>query len=139
MYPVYETDLSVGTEIEELPLLPEFPTTTRIPEFVAQFEELTGWMDPTSHGLIEPPLWLVGKILPKTWDNCRKTSERKSQSHSYDDPIDLLIKLAMERENHSHMEKYLCKHRKVYSVFSTVFLLLLLLVVAVGCPAAGFG
>ena len=30
-------------------------------------------------------------------------------------------------------------NRKVYSVFSTVFLLLLLLVVAVGCPAAGFG
>ena len=29
--------------------------------------------------------------------------------------------------------------RKVYSVFSTVFLLLLLLVVAVGCPGAGFG
>ena len=29
--------------------------------------------------------------------------------------------------------------RKVYSVFSTVFLLLLLLVVAIGCPAAGFG
>ena len=32
-----------------------------------------------------------------------------------------------------------CTLRKVYSVFSTVFLLLLLLVVAVGCPAAGFG
>ena len=30
-------------------------------------------------------------------------------------------------------------HRKVYSVFSTVFLLLLLLAVAVGCPAACFG
>ena len=29
--------------------------------------------------------------------------------------------------------------RKVYSVFSTVFLLLLLLVAAVGCPAACFG
>ena len=29
--------------------------------------------------------------------------------------------------------------RKVYSVFSTVFWLLLLLVVAVGCPAACFG
>ena len=29
--------------------------------------------------------------------------------------------------------------RKVYSVFSTVFLLLLLLAVAVGCPAACFG
>ena len=30
-------------------------------------------------------------------------------------------------------------YRKVYSVFSTVFLLLLLLAVAVGCPAACFG
>ena len=30
MYPVYETDLSVPTEIEELPPLPEFPTATRI-------------------------------------------------------------------------------------------------------------
>ena len=34
---------------------------------------------------------------------------------------------------------YATMMRKVYSVFSTVFLLLLLLVVAVGCPAAGFG
>ena len=34
---------------------------------------------------------------------------------------------------------YIHRLRKVYSVFSTVFLLLLLLVVAVGCPAAGFG
>ena len=34
---------------------------------------------------------------------------------------------------------FLTLWRKVYSVFSTVFLLLLLLVVAVGCPAAGFG
>ena len=36
-------------------------------------------------------------------------------------------------------QKHLVSPRKVYSVFSTVFLLLLLLVVAVGCPAAGFG
>ena len=40
MYPVYETDLSVQTEIEELPPLPEIPTATRISEFVAQLEEL---------------------------------------------------------------------------------------------------
>ena len=31
------------------------------------------------------------------------------------------------------------EYRKVYSVFSTVFLLLLLLAFAVGCPAACFG
>ena len=35
MYPVYETDLSVRTEIEELPPLPEFPTAARISQFVA--------------------------------------------------------------------------------------------------------
>ena len=35
--------------------------------------------------------------------------------------------------------RLLITFRKVYSVFSTVVLLLLLLVVAVGCPAAGFG
>ena len=34
MYPVYETDLSVRTEIEELPPLPEFPTAARISEFI---------------------------------------------------------------------------------------------------------
>ena len=37
-----------------------------------------------------------------------------------------------------HLKRYY-DPRNVYSVFSTVFLLLLLLVVAVGCPAAGFG
>ena len=30
--------------------------------------------------------------------------------HSHNDLVDLLIELAMERENDSHMDKYLCKH-----------------------------
>ena len=30
MYPVYKTDLSVSTEIEQLPSLPESPTAARI-------------------------------------------------------------------------------------------------------------
>ena len=42
MYPVYERNLSVRTEIDELPLLPQFPTAARISEFVAQLEELMG-------------------------------------------------------------------------------------------------
>ena len=42
MFPVYTTDLSVRTEIEELPPLPEFPTAARIFEYVAQSEELMG-------------------------------------------------------------------------------------------------
>ena len=65
MYPVYKTDLSVLTEIEELPPLPEFPTAARISEFVAQFEELMGRMNPSSYGPTEPHLWLLGKIRTK--------------------------------------------------------------------------
>ena len=110
MYPVYETDFSVRTETEELPALPEFPTAAGNSEFVAQLEELMGPMNPSSYGPTEPNLWLVGKIPPKNWENCRWTSERKSRTHSYDELIDLLMELAMERENDSHMDKYLRKH-----------------------------
>ena len=46
MYPVHEMDLSVRTEIDELPPLPEFPTAARISKFVAQSEELMGRMNP---------------------------------------------------------------------------------------------
>ena len=56
MYPVHETDLSVRTEIQELPSLPKFPTAARISDFVAQLEELIGDMNPTSYGPTEPDL-----------------------------------------------------------------------------------
>ena len=69
-----------------------------------------GRMNPTSYGPTEPHLWLVGKIPPRTWENCRHTSERKSATHSYDDLVDLLIELAMDKENDSHMDRYLRKH-----------------------------
>ena len=110
MYSVYETDLSVRTEIEELPPLPESPTAARISEFIAQLEELMGRMNPSSYKPIAPHLWLVGKIPTKMWDNCRGTSARKARTRSYHDLVDLLIELAMERENDSHMDKYLRKH-----------------------------
>ena len=48
MYPVYETDLSVRTEIEELCTLPEFPTAACISECVALLEELMGRMNSSS-------------------------------------------------------------------------------------------
>ena len=38
MFPVYETDLSVRTAIEELPMLPELPTAARISEFVCNLK-----------------------------------------------------------------------------------------------------
>ena len=94
MYPVYETGLSVRTEIEELPPLPEFPSAARISEFLAQVEELMGRLNPMSYRPTEPHLCLLGNIPPKTWDNCRETSERNSRTHSYEYPVDLLIELA---------------------------------------------
>ena len=110
LYPVYETDLSVCTEIEELPSLPEFPTAARISGFVAQLEDLVGCMKCMSHGPTTPHLWLVGKVLPKPWNNCREAFERKARTHSYNELADLLIQFTMERENESHMDKYLRKH-----------------------------
>ena len=110
MYPVYKTDLSVRTEIGELPPLPEFLTAARISAFVAHLEELNGRMNPSSYGSTEPHLWLVGKFPTRTWENCRETSEMKSRTHSYDDLVHLLIELAMDRENDSHIDKYLRKH-----------------------------
>ena len=35
-FPVYETDLSVRTQIEELSLLPEFPSAARVSEYVVR-------------------------------------------------------------------------------------------------------
>ena len=109
-FPVYEADLSVGTQIEELPMLPEFPSAARVSEYVCNLEYLFSRMNVASYGATEPHLWLMSKIPARTWDDCRTTSERKSRTHTYDDLVDLLIKLALERENDSHMEKFLKLH-----------------------------
>ena len=109
-FPVYETDLSVRTQIEELPMLPEFPSAARVSEYVCDLEYLFSRMNVGSYGATEPDLWLMSKIPQRTWDDCRSTSERRSRTHSYDQLVDLLIELALERENDSHMEKFLKKH-----------------------------
>ena len=64
-------------------------------------------MNPTPYGPKESHLRLVGKITPKTWENCREMSEGKAPTNCHNDLVDLLIELAMERENDSHMHKYL--------------------------------
>ena len=77
-FPVYETDLSVRTQIEELPMLPEFPSAARISEYVCDLEYLFLRMNVGSYGATEPHLWLLSKIPQRTWDDCHSTSERKS-------------------------------------------------------------
>ena len=108
-FPVYETDLSVRTQIEELPMLPEFPSAARVSEYVCNLEYLFSRMNVGSYGVTEPHLWLMSKIPSRTWGDCRTTSEGKSRSYTCDDLVDLLIELALERENDSHMEKFLKK------------------------------
>ena len=90
-FPVYETDLSVRTQTEELPMLPEFPSAARVSEYVCDVEYLISRMNVGSYGPSEPHLWLVSKIPTRTWDDCRTSSERKSRTHMYDDLVDLLI------------------------------------------------
>ena len=109
-FPVHETDLSVRTQIEELPTLPEVPSAARVCEYVCDLEYLFSRMNVGSYGPTDPHLWLVSKIPTRMWDECRTTSERKSRTHTYDDLVDLLIELALERENDSHMEKFLKRH-----------------------------
>ena len=64
--PVYETDLSVRTQIEEIPMLPEFPFAARISEYVCDLEYLFSRMNVGSYGATEPHLWLMSKMPQRT-------------------------------------------------------------------------
>ena len=86
-------------------MLPDFPSAARISEYVCDLEYLFSRMNVGSYRATEPHLWLMSKITQRTWDDCRSTSERKSKTHSYDELVDLLIELALERENDPHVEK----------------------------------
>ena len=66
-FPGYKTDLSVRTQIEELPMLPEFPSTAQISEYLCDLEYLFSRMNVGSYGPTEPHLRLVGKIPTSTW------------------------------------------------------------------------
>ena len=91
-------------------MLPEFPSAARVSEYVCDLEFLFSRMNMGPYGPTEPHLWLVSKIPTRMWDNCRTTSETKSRTHKYDDLVDLLIELAFERENDSHLETFLKSH-----------------------------
>ena len=91
-------------------MLPEFPFAAPVSEYVCDLEYLFSRMNVGSYGPTEPHLWLVSKIPKRTWDDCRSTSERKSRTHTYDDLVDLLIELSLERENDSRMETLLKRH-----------------------------
>ena len=106
-FPVYETSLSVPTNIEEIPMLPKFPSATRVSKYVCDLGYLFSRMNVASYEGTEPHLWLMSKISTRTWDVCRTTSEGRNRTHTDDDLVHLLMQLALERENDSHIEKFL--------------------------------
>ena len=85
-------------------------SAARVSEYVCDLQYLFSGMNMGSYGPTDPHLWLVSKNPTRTWRDCPSTSERKSRTHTYDDLVDLLIELGLERENDSHMEKILKKH-----------------------------
>ena len=91
-------------------LLSEFSSAARVSEYVCDLDYLSSRVNVGLYGPTEPHLWLVSKIPTRTWDDCRTTSERKSPTHTYDDLMDLLIELVLERKKDSHMEKFLKRH-----------------------------
>ena len=109
-FPVYEMDLNVRTQIEELPMLPEFHSAACISEYLCDVEYLFSWMNVGSYAPAKPHLWLEGKTSLRTWEDCTSDSKRKRRTHTYNDLVDLLIELALERENDCHMEKFLKRH-----------------------------
>ena len=89
------------TQIGELPLLPEFPSAAQISQYVCDPEYLLSRMNMGSHGPTKPHLWRLGKIPLRTWEDCRCTSEKKGRTRTYNDLLDLLIELLLDRENAS--------------------------------------
>ena len=82
-------------------MLPEFPSAARVSEFVCNLEYLFSRMNLGSYGAKEPHLWLMSRISARTWDDRRTASERGSRTYTYDELVDLLMELALERENDS--------------------------------------
>ena len=87
-----------------------FLSAARVSEYVCDLEYLFSRMNLGSYGATEPHVWLMSKIPTRKWDDCRTTTERKSRTGTYDDLVDLLIELALERENDYHMQKFFQKH-----------------------------
>ena len=91
-------------------MLPELPSAARVSEYVCDRDYLFSRMNVGSYGATESHLLLMSKIPQRTWDDCRATPKRKSRTHSYDELVDLLIELALGRENDTHMKKFSKKH-----------------------------
>ena len=96
-YPSFETDLSIGTEMQNLAVLPNNLKAAKISELLANLDHWVGQLTPHSYDSDELPSWLVAKIPRDVWDECRATAERKARTLTYDHLSVLLLELALEK------------------------------------------
>ena len=75
-FPVLQTDLSVRTQVEDLPMLHEFPSAAQISEYVCDLEYLFSRMNVGSYGATEPHLWLMSKMISKATGKSRKRTHQ---------------------------------------------------------------
>ena len=101
-----ETYLSIRTEIQNLVMLPNSPTTACISELLASLDHWVGRLTLGSYGSDEVLFWLVAKIPQDVRDECRATAERKARTLTYEDLSVLLLELPLEKESDQHLNAY---------------------------------
>ena len=62
LYPSYETNQSIQTEIQNMAMLPNNPKAARISEQLAHWDHLVGQLTPGSDGSDKLQFWVVAKI-----------------------------------------------------------------------------
>ena len=105
-YPTYETDLSIGAEIQNLAVLPNNPKPGRVSELLADLDHWAGRLTPGSYSSDDLLFWLVAELPRELWDECRSTAERKARALHYEDLCVLLLELALEKESDQHLNNY---------------------------------
>ena len=105
-YPAHETDLSIRAGIQNLAVLPNNPKPASISELLADLDHWVGRLTPGSCGRDELLFWLVAKLPPELWGECRATTERKARALNYEDLSLLLLELALEKERDQHLNAY---------------------------------
>ena len=105
-YPTYETDLSIGAEIQNLAVLPNNPKPARTSELLVDLDHWVGRLTPGFYGSDELLFWLLAKLPSELCDECRSTAERKARAVNYEDLSVLILELALEKESDQHLNAY---------------------------------
>ena len=105
-YPSYETDLFIRVEMQNLAMLLNNPKPARTFELLANFYHWVGGLTPGSYGSNELLFWLVAKLPPEVWNECRATAERKARALTYEDLSVLFLELSLQKQSNQHLNAY---------------------------------